>query len=139
MNLAEAVITGTLGIAMVAGATASAVGLIEPVDSMEKTGSVIEAWSVGNPSEALPVTDGYIRYNELETDKYDILPHDLQERIPDYTKFNEIWVKITPSANEGEFSLCTYQGDSGGPANNDIISYDSVTGEEVANEMEVCQ
>jgi len=138
MNLPETLLMGTIGVAILGAAGTMAVDLIAPVSSMEKTGSVIEEWSIANPTEALPATSGYIPYNELETDKYDILPHDLQEEIPDYSKFNEVWVKITPSENDGEFLICSYQGDAGGPAGNDIVSYDSVTGEEVVNEAEAC-
>lgn len=133
----EALMMGILGFGLIGWASLFAVDLLAPVSSMEKTGSVIEEWAVANPSEALPATNGYILYNELETDKYDILPHDLQEDIPGYAKFNQIWVKISPSADR-KFSICTYQGDEGAKSAENIVSYDSVTGEEAVNEAEVC-
>lgn len=112
--------------------------LVQSVPAQEIGTDIVE-WSVSSPSEKVPSTDGeYKVYSLWKSDNLDIIPNSLQRVLPEVERAKTVQIKILPSSQNSEFQLCMYQGEWDKSENPEIISYDSVTGEEVVNEAEVC-
>lgn len=139
LNLAEVIITVPLSVGLVVGGIWSVSTLFTPTD-VHEIGTTIEEWSVSNIVSDVPSTKGYVDYASYRNDVIDEIkvPYELQEALPDMYRARTTWFKIDASKASGSFTICTHKGDNSNPAGNEILSYDSVTGEEIANEAEVC-
>lgn len=138
LSLAEYIVAGALALG-VTGFVGTELATIFQPTPVEEVATAIEEWHVTVPDAEIPETDGYIEYTEFRTDKFDKVPYALQETLPVIARAGNTWVKISVSESGSPFMICTHKGDDANAAGEDIISYDSVTGEEITNETEVCQ
>lgn len=137
ISLVEASLAGALSIVAIGGGSYSIATFLSPTP-VNELGSAIEGWSVTQPGDAIPGTQDYVNYSEFKKDKGDYIPYTLQEELPDMNRAGTTWVKVSTSGPGSSFTVCTHKGDNADPAGNEILSYDSATGEEIANEAEIC-
>jgi hypothetical protein len=138
LNLAEMIIAVPLGVGLTVGGIYS-VGSLFTTPDVKAVGQAFEEWSVTAPGKPTPSTGGYMEYMDFKSDKEDKFPYSLENNLPKIYKAGKTWVKVTPSETNSSFTVCMHRGDTSNPAGIDVLSYDSVTGEEAENEEEICQ
>lgn len=112
--------------------------LVQSVPAQE-VGTYIEEWSISSPNEDIPSTNGeYKVYSLWKSDNLDMIPASLQRTLPEVERAKTVQIKVLPTSQNSEFQLCMYQGEWNNSETPEMISYDSVTGEEVVNESEIC-
>lgn len=103
----------------------------------QEIGTHLEAWTVTEPAAEIPVVDRYISYTLMPG--LENFPKEVARDLPEVQSLKIVWSKILPQEKSSEFVICMYRGDAPVPDRDDeIFSYDSVTGQEVNNESEIC-